>query len=98
MTRRAYTSTRRDQTSSITERVTARDVLSLAGFAEPNRNDMMRCPVHAEKTASFHVLERGFRCFGCGAHGGLFALCIVLDIARDHSSAARWLEENIGHE
>ena len=27
------------------------------------------CPFHGEKTASFHVYDDGYHCFGCGAHG-----------------------------
>lgn len=41
------------------------------------------CPFHAEKSASFHVVERGgtggwFYCFGCGAKGS------VIDFAMAH--------------
>jgi hypothetical protein len=93
MARRDYPSTRQHQGSSIVERTTARDVLRLAGFAEPNRSGMMRCPVHAERSASFHLLDKGFCCFGCGARGGLLDLVVVLGLARDRASAARWLEE-----
>ena len=92
MARRDAPSTRHCYRSSITERVTARDVLRLAGFAEPNRGGMMRCPVHGERSASFHLLTKGFRCFGCGARGGLLDLIVALGIARDRSTAARWLE------
>lgn len=27
------------------------------------------CPFHGERTGSFHVDDRGFRCYGCGARG-----------------------------
>uniref|UniRef100_E6PBZ8 Zinc finger CHC2-type domain-containing protein n=1 Tax=mine drainage metagenome TaxID=410659 RepID=E6PBZ8_9ZZZZ len=98
MTRRATTSTRHDGTSSIVERATARDVLRLAGFAEPNRSGMISCPIHAERSASFHLLTKGFRCFGCGARGGILDLIAVLGVAGDRATAARWLEENFGHD
>lgn len=31
------------------------------------------CPFHAEKTPSFCVYADHFHCFGCGAHGDVFA-------------------------
>jgi DNA primase len=39
------------------------------------------CPFHGEKTASFHVLDQEgiFKCFGCGASGDLFGLCMQLE-------------------
>jgi DNA primase len=39
------------------------------------------CPFHTEKTASFHVLDRQglFKCFGCGAAGNIFGLCMQLE-------------------
>ena len=39
------------------------------------RNWMARCPIHGEKTPSFHVDEnKGFyHCFGCGAHGDIIS-------------------------
>lgn len=93
MTRRATPSTRRDETSSIFDCATARDIVRMAGFAEPDRAGMMHCPIHAERSASFHVLDKGFRCFGCNAHGGMLDLIVVLGLARDRKSAARWLAQ-----
>ena len=78
---------------SITDRATAFDVLRLAEFEGPNRGGMIRCPIHLERSASFHLLGGGFRCFGCGAHGGVLELVIALGIAHDRGAAARWLEE-----
>jgi len=38
------------------------------------------CPLHYEKTASFHVYpDEHFYCFGCGQHGDVIALCSKLD-------------------
>lgn len=93
MRRRAHFSTRRNIASTVAHKLTARELLRLAGFAEPNRGGMMLCPIHAERSPSFHLLERGFRCFGCGAHGGVLDLCVVLGVARGSASAARWLED-----
>jgi len=30
------------------------------------------CPFHTERSASFHVWDDHYHCFGCGAHGGAF--------------------------
>jgi DNA primase len=37
----------------------------------PDKNNMLRCPFHDDKTASLHVnLEKNyFTCYGCGKHG-----------------------------
>lgn len=79
---------------SVVDRVSVADVLRSAGFEEPNRRGFVSCPLHAERSASFHVVGdgRGWRCFGCGAKGGVLDLCIALGIAADRATAARWLE------
>lgn len=93
MARRDTPSTRRNLTSSVISSATARDVLSLAGFPPPDRRGFILCPKHDERSPSFHVLERGYFCFGCGDKGGLLDLVVVLGLARDRASAARWLKE-----
>ncbi|HEX4014103.1 MAG TPA: CHC2 zinc finger domain-containing protein [Candidatus Cybelea sp.] len=82
---------------SIIERVAVADILRLAGFEEPNRSGFVSCPLHAERNASFHIVGdgTGWRCFGCGARGGVLDLVVGLKITADRASAARWLEENI---
>ena len=45
------------------------DVAVMYGFT-PNRSGNIKCPFHAEKTASLKIYRepgRGFHCFGCGA-------------------------------
>jgi hypothetical protein len=38
------------------------------------------CPIHTEKTPSFHVYGDGhYKCFGCGAHGDIITLTMQLD-------------------
>jgi hypothetical protein len=98
MARRDTPSTRRNLTSSVVDRATARDVLSLAGFPPPDRSGFILCPKHDERSPSFHVLERGYFCFGCGDRGGILDLVVTLGVTRDRASAARWLEESIGHD
>lgn len=61
------------------------DVAERAGVAwdarktRPSRGEYWACcPFHAEKSASFHVVDRGadsfFKCFGCGERGDAIAL------------------------
>ena len=40
---------------------------------ETSRSNFCRCPFHQEKSASFKAYSgnRGFYCFGCGAHGSV---------------------------
>lgn len=81
-------------TASVAGRASIFDVLRFAGYELPNRQGFVTCPLHAERSASFHVVGdgRGFRCFGCGAKGGVLDLVVALGIACDHASAACWLE------
>lgn len=37
------------------------------------RDWMGLCPLHAERSPSFHVYEDHYHCFGCGAHGDAIA-------------------------
>jgi hypothetical protein len=81
---------------SVVDRATTHDVLALAGVASPsNSRRLMRCLLsgHHDSTPSFRLFERGWRCFGCGRHGGVLDLAIELGLARDRASAARLLEE-----
>jgi len=34
------------------------------------------CPFHAEKTGSFHVYEKRYYCYGCGAKGDAISWCL----------------------
>ncbi len=79
--------------SSIADRVTVAEVLKIAGWSAPNRRGFLLCPLHTERTPSFHVVaDRGWRCFGCGKGGGIFDLVVALGLARDRAAAAKWLE------
>src|SRR5580704_7199004 len=62
-------------TLSVVDRVTIADVLRLGGFEQPDRHGFLICPLHAERSGSFHVLGdgTGYRCFGCGAKRGVLA-------------------------
>lgn len=46
-----------------------------------DRHNKACCPIHSEKTPSFHINVRKqfFKCFGCGASGDSIALVMALD-------------------
>lgn len=50
--------------------ITIVQVVYKYGF-KPNRNGFIRCPFHAEHTASFKLYTdtNSYYCFGCGEHG-----------------------------
>lgn len=82
--------------ASIVGRVTVPDVLRLAGVTTVQRGNRtcFTCPSHEDhRPSAFIVGERGWTCFVCGAHGGVFDLCIALGLAHDRASAAQLLEE-----
>jgi DNA primase len=78
--------------ASIFERTTIGDVLRAIAVEPPVTNRLIGCPLHADGTPSFRAFERGFRCFGCGAHGGVADFIIALGFASDRAEAARWAE------
>ena len=56
----------------IKRRISMIEMLQYYGI-ETNRSNFCRCPFHHEKSASFKAYSgnRGFYCFGCGAHGSV---------------------------
>ena len=65
--------------SEIKKRVSCVDACRQYGI-DLNRHGFARCPFHSEKTASFRAWpgDRGFFCFGCGAHGSTIDLVMKL--------------------
>lgn len=50
--------------------------------SQPQNGDYWACcPIHGEKTASFHVRDShgSYKCFGCGASGGVLDLAMELE-------------------
>lgn len=45
---------------------------------DPDRKGWCRCPFHGEKTASFHLYNQRYRCFGCGASGDAIDLVAAM--------------------
>jgi DNA primase len=79
--------------TSVLDRLTARDILRLAGHAVPRERKRMRCLFHSETRPSLSILDRGFRCHACGVHGGLLDLAIAVGFGHDRRSAARALDD-----
>lgn len=54
----------------IVQSVPMQDAVARYGFG-PNKAGYIKCPFHAEKTASLKIYpgSRGWHCFGCGAGG-----------------------------
>lgn len=68
--------------------------------SKPARGDWFyACPLHSEKSASFHVTEKpgqvgGFHCYGCGAHGTVIDLVMALDGLGFGEAVKRLAREN----
>lgn len=64
---------RSDIAGEIRKLLTMQQVAERYGF-EPNRAGFIKCPFHqGDHTASLKIYpgDRGFHCFGCGAHGSV---------------------------
>ena len=61
-----------DYANEIKSRVSMPEMMVRYGF-ELDRSGFCKCPLHGEKTGSFKAYSgnRGFYCFGCGAHGSV---------------------------
>ena len=61
-----------DYANEIKSRVSMPEMMGRYGF-ELDRSGFCKCPLHGEKTGSFKAYSgnRGFYCFGCGAHGSV---------------------------
>ena len=74
-----------------------RDVLRRAGIGVPGTGDVMICcptPGHEDSTPScmIHAASGRFYCFGCGAHGDVFALVRELSGITSLARAAELLD------
>lgn len=61
-----------DYASEIKSMVSMPEMMEHYGFSL-NRSGFCKCPFHSERSASFKAYpgNRGFSCFGCGAHGSV---------------------------
>lgn len=60
-----------DRREEIKSRVTIADVIRKYSPSSEIKKDVIRCPFHSERTASFRIYQRNnsFYCFGCGIGG-----------------------------
>jgi len=57
-------------TTNEIEKCRAVPIHSLLGLRNLGRRVMIKCPFHADRTASMAIYpNNGYHCFGCGKHG-----------------------------
>jgi putative DNA primase/helicase len=84
--------------TSVLERATMRDALTIARLPEPNARGFIRCPFHRpDNNPSLHLVgdpgrETGYKCFACGESGGVFDFLVNARFAPDRAAAAKMLE------
>ena len=63
-----------DAVQTIKDRLTMTDVVTHYGY-KPNRVGFIKCPFHAENTASMKIYagDKGYSCFGCGDSGDIIS-------------------------
>lgn len=54
----------------ISERLNLREVMEFYGV-QFNGRGFAKCPFHEEKTPSLSIKNEHYKCFGCGAYGGV---------------------------
>ena len=59
-----------DLAREISGRLKLRDVMEYYGV-QFNGRGFAKCPFHTEKTASLSIKNEHYKCFGCGAYGGV---------------------------
>lgn len=59
-----------DIARNITKTLKLRDVMEFYGVKFNSRGFAL-CPFHSEKTASLSIKNEHYKCFGCGAYGGV---------------------------
>jgi hypothetical protein len=72
-------------------------VLRLMGSSGPDSQGFINCPSpsHPDRNPSAHVTpdKRGWKCFACGAQGGVLDTIVCLGFAENRKEAAEWLEQ-----
>lgn len=86
---------------TIIDRASMLDALRIAGVAPPDKSGFTHCPFHDDGKPSLHLVgpkgqQTGYKCFACGAAGGILDFLVEIRIASDHADAARILEERMG--
>jgi len=73
-----------DRREEIKSRVTIADVIRKYSPSSEIKKDVIRCPFHSERTASFRIYQsnNSFYCFGCGIGGDqINFVAKILDIS-----------------
>lgn len=73
-----------DRREEIKSRVTITDVIRKYSPSSEIKKDVIRCPFHSERTASFRIYQsnNSFYCFGCGIGGDqINFVAKILDIS-----------------
>ncbi len=63
-------------TSSIKDAI---NIVSFVGQYVKLRNGYGLCPFHTEKSPSFHVSDKFYKCFGCGASGDVIKFYMEIE-------------------
>lgn len=85
--------TTKEKADLIKASLTMRELLGMYGLARNSRHNRIPCPIHDGKDRNFSFTDFGFKCFVCGAEGGLVHF---VELYRDLSFEAA-LEEINGH-
>lgn len=63
--------TTKEKADLIKASLTMREILGMYGLARNSRHNRIPCPIHDGKDRNFSFTDFGFKCFVCGAEGGL---------------------------
>lgn len=85
--------TTKEKADLIKASLTMREILGMYGLGGNSRYNRIPCPIHDGKDRNFSFTDFGFKCFVCGAEGGLVHF---VELYRDLSFEAA-LEEINGH-
>ena len=85
--------TTKEKADLIKASLTMREILGMYGLDGNRRHNRIPCPIHDGKDRNFSFTDFGFRCFVCGAEGGLVHF---VELYRGLSFEAA-LEEINGH-
>lgn len=85
--------TTKEKADLIKASLTMREILGMYGLDGNSRHNRIPCPIHDGKDRNFSFTEFGFKCFVCGAEGGLVHF---VELYRGLSFEAA-LEEINGH-
>jgi len=79
--------------SEIKARLSIQTVLKHYGL-QPDRNNMLKCPFHADDTASMKIYQQTntFNCFGCGKNGDVIEFIQLKENCNKHNALVKAAE------